>query len=204
MSDSGSFKIDETADIHPSVIMEGNITIGAYTKVDAGSVLMGNIVIGHHSLIRCNVTIRGRHRIGNWTHIYDNVCIEGGRPAKVGGNLTEVADESIIGDECWINHGAVMHGTQIGNRAGVGLNAACDYSTVIGEDAVLTNGSATSVGQVIPARSMYGGVPAQLLKENISAQNRTEYFGVDTVEWVHYQGVELIEKEIRAKGRSTS
>lgn len=39
--------------------------------------------------------------------------IEGGRPAKVGSFKAEVPDRSIIGDGCWINHGATMHGTHI-------------------------------------------------------------------------------------------
>ena len=69
--------IDPTADIHPSVILEGKVTVGAYTKIDAGTVITGNVTIGHHTLIRCNVTIRGTNVIGNYTHIYDNVNIDG-------------------------------------------------------------------------------------------------------------------------------
>ena len=108
--------IDPTADIHPSVILEGKVTVGAYTKIDAGTVITGNVTIGHHSLVRCNVTIRGTNTIGNYVHIYDNVCIEGGRPAKIGSSTAEVPDKSIIGDHCWINHGATMHGTQMANN----------------------------------------------------------------------------------------
>ena len=78
--------IDPTADIHPSVILEGKVSVGAYTRIDAGTIVTGNVTIGHHTLIRCNVTIRGTNVIGNYTHIYDNVCIEGGRPAKIGGS----------------------------------------------------------------------------------------------------------------------
>jgi hypothetical protein len=85
------------------VLLEGRVTVGAYTKIDAGTIITGNVTIGHHTLIRCNVTIRGTNQIGNYTHIYDNVCIEGGRPAKVGGSKAEVPDRSIIGDGCWIN-----------------------------------------------------------------------------------------------------
>jgi carbonic anhydrase/acetyltransferase-like protein (isoleucine patch superfamily) len=55
----GGKNIDPTADIHPSVILEGKVTVGAYTKIDAGTIIMGNVTIGHHTLIRCNVTIRG-------------------------------------------------------------------------------------------------------------------------------------------------
>jgi acyl-[acyl carrier protein]--UDP-N-acetylglucosamine O-acyltransferase len=83
-------EIDPTADIHPSVILEGKVTVGPYTKIDAGTVITGNVTIGHHTLIRCNVTIRGTNTIGNYTHIYDNVCIEGGRPAKIGSSTATV------------------------------------------------------------------------------------------------------------------
>jgi len=109
-------EIHPTARIHPSVILEGKVRVGAYTRIDAGTVVTGDVTIGHHSLIRCNVTIRGRNRIGNFTHVYDNVCIEGGRPAKVGSSTAEAPDHSIIGDYCWVNHGATMHGTQIADE----------------------------------------------------------------------------------------
>ena len=99
----GGMNIHPTADIHPSVILEGAVTVGGYTKIDAGTVITGNVTIGHHTLVRCNVTIRGTNRIGNYTHICDNVCIEGGRPAKVGSSRAEVPDRSIIGDGCWVN-----------------------------------------------------------------------------------------------------
>jgi UDP-3-O-[3-hydroxymyristoyl] glucosamine N-acyltransferase len=90
----GNHNIDPTADIHPSVILEGKAPVGAYTKIDAGTIIMGNVTIGHHTVIRCNVTIRGTNQIGNYTHVYDNVCIEGGRPAKVGGSRAETPDRS--------------------------------------------------------------------------------------------------------------
>ena len=129
--------IDPTAFVHPTTILEGRIDIGPYAYIDAGSILTGRVTVGHHTLIRCNVTIRGGVRIGNYTHIYDNVNIEGGRPAKpTGGSLAEVADQAIIGDHCWINHGAIMHGTQIADGGAVGINSACDYNTRIGKNAV--------------------------------------------------------------------
>ena len=124
----GPHDIHPTADIHPSVILNGKVKVGAFTKVDAGTVLTGNITIGHNSLIRCNVTVRGRVQIGNYTHIYDNVCIEGGRPAKMGSTINEVPDRAIIGNYCWINHGATMHGTRMADRSAVNLNACCDYT----------------------------------------------------------------------------
>jgi len=194
---AGDINIDPTASVHPSVILEGKVTVGPFTKIDAGTVITGNVTIGHHSLIRCNVTIRGRNEIGNYTHIYDNVCIEGGRPAKVGSSTAEVPDRSIIGDHCWVNHGATMHGTQLADKAAVGLNACCDYNTRLGEGAVLANGSATHVDQVIPANGFAEGVPAAVKKQNITDEDRKAYFGLIPAEWTRFEG-EGQERRARA------
>ena len=194
----GPHNIDPTADIHPSVILEGRVTVGAYTKIGAGTVITGNVTIGHHSLVQCNVTIRGTNTIGNYVHIYDNVCIEGGRPAKIGSSTAEVPDESIIGDHCWINHGATMHGTQMADRSAVNLNACCDYNTRLGEGAVLANGSATHTNQVIPANSFAEGVPAVVKKENITDKDRQAYFGLIPSQWAQFAG-DKQEEAIRRK-----
>ena len=190
--------IHPAADVHPSVILEGRVTVGPYTKIDAGTIITGNVSIGHHSLIRCNVTIRGTNTIGNYTHIYDNVNIEGGRPAKVGSSRAQVPDQSIIGDGCWINHGATMHGTQVGDGGAIGLNACCDYNTRIGKGAVLANGSATHVDQVIPDNCFAEGVPAVVKKENITDEDRLDYFGVLPSGWTRYES-QNIEASIRNK-----
>jgi len=192
-------KIDPTAFVHPSVILEGNIDIGPYAYIDIGSILKGNVTVGDHTLIRCNVTIRGRVTIGSYTHIYDNVNIEGGRPAKpMGGSLAEVADQAIIGDHCWINHGAIMHGTQIGDGGAVGLNTACDYNTRIGEGAILADGSATRVDMVICDNCFAEGVPAVVKKKNLTEEQRAEYFGVSPQQWTTFEGE---RQEANAKKR---
>jgi hypothetical protein len=44
--------------------------------------------------------------------------------------------------------------------------------------AILANGSATHVGQVIPAGCFAQGVPTVVVKENITDQDRSDYFGL--------------------------
>ena len=190
--------VHPTAEIHPTVLLEGNVTVGAFTKIDAGTIIIGEVTIGHHTLIRCSVVIRGRNAIGNYTHIYDSVCIEGGRPAQVGSSTAQVPDRSIVGNECWINHGATMHGTQMGDGAAVGLNACCDYNTRIGAGAILANGSATHLDQVIPENSFAEGVPAKVVKANITDDDRRDYFGLLPAMWTRYEG-DRIEKNTRKK-----
>ncbi len=192
--------VHETAQVHPSVIMEGKVSIGAYTFVGAGTVLTGDVTIGHHSLVQCNVVIRGTVKVGNYVHIYDAVCIEQGRPAKVGGSAAEEPDQSIIEDEGWINHGATMHGCRIGRGAVVGLNTALDYNCRIGAGAIVTDGSACYVNTIIPPDCIAEGVPARVVKENITDEDRLRIMGVLPREWAHYAGDEQ-ERRVR-EGRA--
>ncbi|OGB62686.1 MAG: hypothetical protein A2Y94_04305 [Caldithrix sp. RBG_13_44_9] len=190
-------EIDPTAQVHPTAILEGNIKIGAYAYVGAGSILTGDITVGHHSLIQCNVTIRGINTIGNYVHIYDNVNIEAGRPANEGTVTNIERDHSVISDSCWINHGAVMHGTQMGIGSAVGLGTACDYNTRIGAGAILANGSATTINQIIPPNSFAEGVPAVVKKENITEEDRIKYFGLSPSGWIAFESAER-EAEVKA------
>ncbi len=190
--------IDPTAEVHPSAILEGNITVGKYTKIDAGTVITGNVTIGDYTRIECNVVIRGNNTIGSWVHIYDLVCIEGGRPAKVGSSTAEVPDRSIIGDYCWINHGATMHGSQLGEGAVLDLNACLDYNCRIGKGAIVTNGSAVRFNTVVPDHCIVEGVPARIVKENITDEDRLQLMGLIPREWVRYAGLQQ-EKRIKEK-----
>lgn len=197
MTDQESMiKVDETADIHPSVILEGNITIGRWTKIEAGTVIVGNVTIGHHTWIACNVVIRGTNRIGNYVHIYDQVCIEGGRGTLV--LPDEESDESIIGDGAWINHGATMHGSQVGENAVLDLNAALDYGCKIGSGSIVTNGSACRSRTVVPENCIVEGVPAKIVKRDITDVDRRYLMGLVPCEFVALRGRQLEEK-IKAK-----
>lgn len=196
-AENSGINIHPTADIHPTVLLEGNITVGEFTTIAAGTIISGNVTIGHHTLIHCNVVIRGRNKIGSYVHIYDSVLIERGRPAEAS-STAEVPDQSIIGDHCWINHGTTMHGTQVADGGAVGLNACCDYNTRIGKGAILANGSATHYDQVIPDNCLAQGVPAKIIKENITDDDRKGYFGLLPATWTQYEG-DKMEREIRKK-----
>lgn len=190
--------IDKTAEIHSSAILEGDIKVGAFTTVGQGTMIVGKVSIGHHCNIACGVVIRGAS-IGNWVHIYDLVLIEGGRPGNYAGGVTcKEPDRSIIGDGCWINHGATMHGSQLGDGAVLDLNACLDYNCTIGKGSIVTNGTAVHFGTVIPDNCIVEGVPARIIKENITDDDRRALMGLLPSDWVRYAG-EQTEKRIRKK-----
>ena len=191
--------IDPRAEIHPTAILEGNVTIGAFTTVGAGTVITGKVTIGHHCNICCNVVIRGTNTIGNWVHIYDLVNIEGGRPGNHAGSSTAVdPDRSIIGDWCWINHGATMHGSQLEEGAAVLINACLDYNCRIGAGSIIANGSALHYNTTIPANCFVEGVPGKIAKKDITDNDRSEIMGLLPKEWSRYAG-EKTETRIRQK-----
>ena len=193
---SNKVQVDETADVHPSAILEGNVTIGKWSIVGAGTVIVGDVTIGDHTWICCNVVIRGRNRIGNYVHIYDQVCVEGGRGAGLGTN--EEADESIIDDGAWLNHGATMHGSQVGKNAVLDLNAALDYGCKVGDGAIVASGSACRVGTVVPENCIAEGVPVKIVKRGITDEDRLELMGLLPSDFVASRAKSM-EQEIRNK-----
>ena len=93
-----------------------------------------------------------------------------------------------------------MHGTQMADRSAVNLNGCCDYNTRLGEGAVLGNGSATRVNQVIPANCFAEGIPAVVTKKNITDKDREQYFGQIPEQWARSSG-EWTESRVKAENK---
>ena len=91
-----------------------------------------------------------------------------------------------------------MHGTQMADKSAVNLNACCDYNTRLEQGAVLANGSATHIDQVIPTNCFAEGVPAVVKKRNITDKDREEYFGLIPEKWAKAEG-DWAETALRKK-----
>ncbi len=168
--------IHETAYVDPSAVLQGNVTVGAWSRIGAGTVISGSVTIGEHTSIYLNCAIRGRATIGNYVQIYDLVNIEGGRAA--GRGTCKDGDVTIISDHAWLNHGATLHGSKVGDSAVVGVNACLDYNCTVGDGAIVMNGSACRVDTVVPPNCAFEGVPAKLIRENITDDDRLELIGL--------------------------
>jgi carbonic anhydrase/acetyltransferase-like protein (isoleucine patch superfamily) len=216
-TNESNIEVPSSSYVHPSAVLEGNvevgdgcfvaagailsgqITIGDGTLIGERSVLTGDISIGDHTSILVNVVIRGTNRIGSYVCIYDMVNIEGGRP------YDETGDRSIICDGAWINHGATMHGCEIGEGAAVCINAALDYHCQIGRGAIVANGSACPVGMVVPGKCIAEGVPAKVVKRDITDDDRREWLGLLPSDWVvRFAGFtpEMVRARLRAEQES--
>ena len=91
-----------------------------------------------------------------------------------------------------------MHGSQMRDGAVLDLNACLDYNCIVGEDAIVANGSAVHFGTQIPANCVVEGVPARVVKENITDDDRRERMGLVPREWTKYAGLQA-EKQIKSQ-----
>ncbi len=145
-------KIDPAAKIHPTVILVGNVTIGAHTRVGPGVVLSGT-AIGHHCDIRANTNIRGPGiDVGNFVFLGERI--------HVGNSRTNGFDNPLwIKDYSYIGPGSVVHANKVDGNVYYGANVAADYGCHIEQGAVLKSGTMVFHDSRVRAEAMVEGNP---------------------------------------------
>jgi carbonic anhydrase/acetyltransferase-like protein (isoleucine patch superfamily) len=137
-------RIAASAFVHPLALVRGDVQIGELTVVHAGAVINADL---------------SQIRIGDRVMIEDNCVIHaGGYEDWQRGVRTPLT----IGDDVILGHGAVVHGTKIGERVMVGMNATVLQDVEIGDSCVIAAGAVVPEGQKIPPRSFVAGVPAKI------------------------------------------
>ena len=55
MAQDKNINIDPTADVHPTVLLEGKVTIGPFSKIDASTIISGNVTtsLGYNLACGC-------------------------------------------------------------------------------------------------------------------------------------------------------
>lgn len=136
--------IEEDVFIAPGAMIIGDVTIRSGASIWYNAVLRGDvgpIVIGHFTNIQDNCTLH----------------LDAGAPL-------------IIGDECTIGHGAVVHGATLGNRVLIGMKsvvlsyASIDANTILGACALLPE------RKHIPGNTLALGIPARAMRELSQAE----------------------------------
>jgi carbonic anhydrase/acetyltransferase-like protein (isoleucine patch superfamily) len=124
--------------IAPTATVIGDVTLGNEVSVWYGAVLRGD-----------SDTIS----VGDRSNIQDNAVIH-----------CDPNDPAIIGEDCIIGHGAIVHGAELKNNVLIGMHATVLNNAVIGEYSIIGANALVTSGTIIPPKSLVLGSPAKVVK----------------------------------------
>jgi len=142
--------IDETAWVHPSCTVIGNVKIGANTVIYPGCVIRGDIA---------------PVKIGENVVIQDGVLIN---PAM--GNPTKIGNDSLIA------FGAIVHGAKIGKNCVIGIRSTIMPGVRIADDVMIGAYSFIIKGK-IPTGKVWMGIPAEEKRDMKDSDRNTWEYG---------------------------
>lgn len=148
--------------------------------IAAGAVVTGDVELGDRVSIWHNAVLRGdsgKITVGDRTNIQDG-CI--------------LHEETTIGADCTVGHGAILHGCTIGDGCLVGMGAIVLTGAVLGEGCLVGAGALVTGKTNAPAGSVLLGSPAKIVKELTPEQMQQQ-----KQDAAHY--VELAEKTLTSE-----
>ncbi|GEM_PF-408254 len=146
-------EIDESAFVHPSANVRGDVEIGELSIVWPGASITGDM---------------GTVRIGRCAIIEDNAILHAGRCEDWKRNERSLLE---IGENVTIGHGAVVHARKIGNRVMIGMNSTILEDVQISDNCIIAAGAVVPERMKVPPETIVAGVPAEIkgkLKEEHS------------------------------------
>ncbi|MGO4394613.1 phenylacetic acid degradation protein PaaY [Variovorax sp. M-6] len=131
--------VDPSAYVHPTAVLIGDVIVGPDCYVGPCAVLRGDF---------------GRIVLERGSNVQDT-CVLHGFPAQ----------DTVVGENGHIGHGAVLHSCVVRRDALVGMNAVVMDEAEIGEAAIVAACAFVPAGRKIPPRSLAAGMPAKVLRE---------------------------------------
>jgi carbonic anhydrase/acetyltransferase-like protein (isoleucine patch superfamily) len=131
------------------------------TYIAPNATVVGDVILEENANIWYGAVLRGDSgtiTVGRGTNIQDNCVIH---------------EKTVIGNDCTVGHGAIVHGCTIGDRCMVGMGAMVLTGAVIGDDCLIGAGAVVTGKMNAPAGSVLLGSPAKIVKE-ITPQMREE------------------------------
>ena len=131
--------VHPTAFVHPSAVLVGDVMVGPRAYIGPTASLRGDF---------------GRIIVEEGANIQDG-CILHGFAGK----------DTVVGADCTIGHGAILHGCILRRGALIGMNCVVNDNAEVGEDAIVAALAFVKAEDRIPARSLAAGIPAKVRRE---------------------------------------
>lgn len=144
-------QISESAYIHESAQIVGNVVIGEECFIGAGAIIRGDY---------------GEIKIGRGTAVEEGAIIH-----------CPPLSTCKIGRDVTIGHGAVLHCANIGDGAVIGMRAVVSIAALIGEWAIVAEGGVVKTGQEVPPRKIAAGNPARITGDVTEEQQKMWTWG---------------------------
>ena len=110
--------------------------------------VVGDVVLGEEVNIWYGAVLRGdsgRITVGDGTNIQDNCVLH---------------EETKIGKNCTVGHGAIVHGCTVGDNCLIGMGAILLNGAVLGDNCIVAAGAVVTGKTDAPAGSLLMGSPA--------------------------------------------
>lgn len=131
-------KISDSAFIHKTAVIIGNVEIEDMVSIWPGVVLRGDVE---------------KIKIGKKSNIQDLCVFHPNRNKPV-----------ILGENVTVGHSAVVHGSVVGNNTLIAMNATV-IDSQIGENCLIGAGCVITPNSVIPPGSLVLGVPFKIIRQ---------------------------------------
>lgn len=131
--------VHESAFVHPSASLTGNVIIGRDVYIGPGAAVRGDwggIVIEDGCNVQENCTV----------HMFPGITVVLEKAAHIG-------------------HGAIIHGARIGANVLVGMNAVVMDNVVVGAGSIIGALTFVPADMKIPERKVVVGNPARIVKD---------------------------------------
>ena len=114
--------------------------------------VVGDVVLKENANIWYGAVLRGDHgtiTVGKNSNIQDNAVLH---------------EETTIGDDCTIGHGAIVHGCTVGNQCLIGMGAIILSGAILGDRCMVGAGALVTGKTNAPEGSLLLGSPAKVVR----------------------------------------
>jgi len=161
---------------------------------DLIEILKKPIEQGNGCFIASNATAIGRVKLGDQVSLWFGAVLRGDTDRIEVGDRSNIQDNAVLhadpgdpcllGHDCVVGHGAVVHGAVLQDHVLVGMNAVVLNRATVGRGSIIGANALVPQGMDIPPFSLVLGTPAKVVKT----------LGPESVDRIHRNAQEYVER----------